>query len=200
MIANINGGTRASGTPGYDASAQYVARMLRRAGYSVRLQEFTFPFFRDLAPGTLSQVAPTPTNYETGTFDYSASGDVTGTVVPIDVEFPPPGSRHDRLRLRTRRLPRATDRPRCRVDPARHLHVRSQGRQRGSGRIRRGLIFNEGQAGPHGAVRRHARHPCHIPVVGLSFATARRSTPPAEAGTVTVRLVTVDRVDPERTT
>ena len=45
-IANTNGGTRASGTPGYDASAQYVARMLRRAGYSVRLQEFTFPFFR----------------------------------------------------------------------------------------------------------------------------------------------------------
>src|SRR5829696_9908055 len=34
-IANQNGGTRASGTPGYDASADYVAGRLRAAGYTV---------------------------------------------------------------------------------------------------------------------------------------------------------------------
>ena len=50
-IANNNGGTRASGTSGYDASARYVARKLRQAGYEVTVQEFTFPFFEDLAPG-----------------------------------------------------------------------------------------------------------------------------------------------------
>ena len=65
-IANQNGGTRASGTPGYDASAQYVARRLRRAGYKVRVQEFDFPFFENLAPGTLDQISPTPTDYESG--------------------------------------------------------------------------------------------------------------------------------------
>ena len=65
-IANQNGGTRASGTPGYDASAQYVAQRLQAAGYRVREQEFTFPFFRDLAEPQLSQVSPTPTDYETG--------------------------------------------------------------------------------------------------------------------------------------
>ncbi len=48
-IANDNGGTRASGTPGYDASADYVVDRLERAGYAVRRQTFTFPFFRELA-------------------------------------------------------------------------------------------------------------------------------------------------------
>jgi hypothetical protein len=42
-IANQNGGTRASGTPGYDASAAYVQRRLEAAGYEVTAQEFTFP-------------------------------------------------------------------------------------------------------------------------------------------------------------
>jgi hypothetical protein len=32
-IANANGGTRASGTPGFAASADYVAGRLERAGY-----------------------------------------------------------------------------------------------------------------------------------------------------------------------
>ena len=88
-IANDNGGTRASGTPGYNASVDYVANRLRRAGYNVTIQEFTFPFFQNLAPGELEQVSPTPTVYTTGTFNYSGSGDVTGVVVPIDVQIPP---------------------------------------------------------------------------------------------------------------
>src|SRR5687767_4513578 len=89
-VANRNGGTRASGTPGYLASVEYVEGRLEAAGYEVTRQEFTFPFFRELAPAELDQVSPTPTTYETGTFNYSGSGEVTGTVVPIDVEIPPP--------------------------------------------------------------------------------------------------------------
>ena len=65
-IANDNDGTRASGTPGYNASVEYVKQRLKRAGYTVTIQEFTFPFFRNLAPGTLAQVSPTATTYETG--------------------------------------------------------------------------------------------------------------------------------------
>ena len=34
-IADANGGNRALGTPGYDASVEYVARTLRDAGYQV---------------------------------------------------------------------------------------------------------------------------------------------------------------------
>src|SRR3954470_6341155 len=49
-IANTNNGTRASGTPGYAASATYVKNTLKAAGYRVTEQEFTFPFFQELAP------------------------------------------------------------------------------------------------------------------------------------------------------
>lgn len=66
-IANANGGTRASGTPGYDASADYVARKLRRAGYRVTLQRFTFPFYREISPGVTAQVTPNAVSYETQT-------------------------------------------------------------------------------------------------------------------------------------
>jgi hypothetical protein len=44
-IADDNGGNRAAGTPGYDASADYVAARLREAGWRVRLQRVSFPFF-----------------------------------------------------------------------------------------------------------------------------------------------------------
>src|SRR3954469_24456166 len=40
-IADANGGNRALGTPGYDASVEYVARTLRDAGYAVETPEFT---------------------------------------------------------------------------------------------------------------------------------------------------------------
>ena len=39
--------------PGYNASAEYVVKKLRKAGYKVHKQKFTFPFFRDLAPDTM---------------------------------------------------------------------------------------------------------------------------------------------------
>jgi aminopeptidase S len=39
-IANANGGTRYVGTPGYAASANYVANQLRAAGYDVTIQSF----------------------------------------------------------------------------------------------------------------------------------------------------------------
>jgi Zn-dependent M28 family amino/carboxypeptidase len=40
-IADANGGNRALGTPGYDASVEYVAKTLRDAGYSVDTPEFS---------------------------------------------------------------------------------------------------------------------------------------------------------------
>ena len=42
-IADEHGGNRAAGTPGYDASADYVANRLRGAGYEVTVQQFDFP-------------------------------------------------------------------------------------------------------------------------------------------------------------
>jgi hypothetical protein len=44
-IADRNGGTRAAGTPGYSASVDYVAKQLREARWTVRVQSVRFPYF-----------------------------------------------------------------------------------------------------------------------------------------------------------
>ena len=90
-IADANGGTRASGTPGYDASADYVEERLERAGYVVTRQEFEFHAFAVEGPSTLNQTAPTPTTHVEGT-DYgptpqSEPGEVTAAVVPVDINL-----------------------------------------------------------------------------------------------------------------
>ena len=82
-IANRNEGTRAAGTPGYDASAAYVKGQLEKAGYVVTEQPFEFEYYQEVTPATLSQVAPAAIAYETGTFTYSGSGQVTGQIVPV---------------------------------------------------------------------------------------------------------------------
>ncbi|MGH3561552.1 MAG: PA domain-containing protein, partial [Mycobacterium sp.] len=45
-IANANGGTRALGTPGYDASLDYVVNTLRDHGFDVQTPEFSARVFR----------------------------------------------------------------------------------------------------------------------------------------------------------
>ncbi len=89
VIANRNEGTRASGLPGFDASADYVSAQLKKAGYKVKRQSFTFPFSRDLEPATLQQLTPENKTIETEAFDYSGSGDVTGPVTNINLSIPP---------------------------------------------------------------------------------------------------------------
>lgn len=52
-IADRNGGNRASGTSGYDASVDYVAGLLRNSGYTVTTPEFSYDE-RVSANGTLA--------------------------------------------------------------------------------------------------------------------------------------------------
>ncbi|MPZ89479.1 MAG: M28 family peptidase, partial [Nitriliruptorales bacterium] len=87
QIADANDGTRASGTPGYDASADYVAGLLSEAGYTVERQEFEFSFFQELSPAELEQLTPVAASYETGAFVYSGAGDVTAAVTPVDINL-----------------------------------------------------------------------------------------------------------------
>ena len=86
-IAGANGGTRAAGTPGYDASADYVAQRLEEAGWDVERQEFSFPFFDDPATSTLAiedgdQAWTVERDFRP--LIYSAAGDVTGPLAVID--------------------------------------------------------------------------------------------------------------------
>jgi Zn-dependent M28 family amino/carboxypeptidase len=86
-IADANGGTRAAGTPGYDASVDYVVDTLEAAGWSVTLHEFPFTFF---PPPTLQQLTPVNAVYPTGVFTGSGFGTVTGNVIPVDINLVPP--------------------------------------------------------------------------------------------------------------
>src|SRR3712207_5705361 len=100
-IANLNNGTRATGTPGYEASVAYVIARLERAGYNVRTEPFDYPTWQENAPPTLQAAGQTWTpgaaadddtpDVDFITFEFSASGD-TGTVpvVPVTNNVEPP--------------------------------------------------------------------------------------------------------------
>jgi hypothetical protein len=77
-------GTRAAGTDGYADSVEYVAGLLREAGYEVTLDpvEITFNF-----PAVLRQLTPVAATYETGVFTGSGSGRVEGQVIPVDINL-----------------------------------------------------------------------------------------------------------------
>lgn len=81
-IADANGGTRAAGTFGYDASVDYVADTLEAAGYTVELDPFDFTF---VPPPTLIQTAPFNEEYETGAFSGTGFGQVAGPVIAVDL-------------------------------------------------------------------------------------------------------------------
>ncbi|HEX2135297.1 MAG TPA: M20/M25/M40 family metallo-hydrolase [Microvirga sp.] len=89
-LAIANGNTRASGTPGYDRSADYVAEQLRGAGYAVRFEEFAFPFFEERSPPVLESKLQggDPVTYggeALRTLSNSGSGDVTAVLQPVDL-------------------------------------------------------------------------------------------------------------------
>ncbi|GGO22183.1 M28 family peptidase [Micromonospora parathelypteridis] len=94
-IASLNGGNRASGGPGYDRSADYVATMMRLAGYHVTRQPFQFNFCEDTG-SSFVQNAPTPTTYadqvDYDVMDCSGNGTTTGLVVPVDLALTTPNS------------------------------------------------------------------------------------------------------------
>lgn len=95
-IATANGGTRASGTPGYDASLAYVKDQLDATGYfTTRVQEFDFDFFQETADAQFQRVSPSPRQFVLNddflTMEYSGSRDVTGSVVATNDIVIPPG-------------------------------------------------------------------------------------------------------------
>jgi hypothetical protein len=88
-IAVANGGNRAAGSPGYDKSATYVAERLTAAGYEVRLEEFSFPFFEERSPPVLALVPPEAgpviPQSNVRTLRRSGTGDVAASLSPVDL-------------------------------------------------------------------------------------------------------------------
>lgn len=86
QIADDNGGNRALGTPGYDASVEYVADALRAKGFDVQTPEFSVRLF-DTEPGSVrlggSEFQARALEFTTGT------PGVTATLVAAPVDDTP---------------------------------------------------------------------------------------------------------------
>jgi Zn-dependent M28 family amino/carboxypeptidase len=196
-IANANGNTRSSGTPGYDASVAYVVSQLEAAGYDPVIQEFDFPFFEELAPAVFERTAPLPpTTYVVDqdffTMTYSGSGNVTALLQEVNNNMFPPGPDPSSSNAgcedadfagfvagRVALIQRGT----CAFyDKA--LNAQEAG---ASGVV----IFNEGQPGRTDAFAGTLGAPDFtIPVIGTSFAIAQDLHTRLGSGPVTVHVQT----------
>ncbi len=92
-IATANDGTRASGTPGYAASRDYVVDRLQAAGLDVTVQQFDLDFYRQTGPASFSHTSDDPDavfveGEDFEVLDYSGSG----TVQAVDVNFADPST------------------------------------------------------------------------------------------------------------
>ena len=140
-IADANHGTRVSGSPGYDASVDYVVQRLRAVGYTPDVQAFVFNTFVSLAPSVVERVSPAPTGQVTNTIlAYSGSGDVTAAVTAL------PGTPVDATPgcdvADFAGLPGRQDRP----GHAWQLHLRRQGSERACGRRGSAVIISTTRA------------------------------------------------------
>ncbi|MGH9132433.1 MAG: M28 family peptidase, partial [Ilumatobacteraceae bacterium] len=90
-IAEQNGNTRAAGTPGYDASVDYVAGRLESAGFDVTRQDFEFPYSEDNSQ--FEQTAPDAITYTVGedflAAQFTPNATASGVLEGVDLVLPP---------------------------------------------------------------------------------------------------------------
>lgn len=195
-ISEQNDGTRASGTPGYDASVDYVVSKLEAAGYKPWTQTFDFPFFQELATPIFERTAPTARTYdpatEFGTMTYASSGDVTANVQEVnDNQFPPgpdpsssnAGCEDSDFAGFTPGNVALIQRGTCFFED-KALNAQ----EAGASAV---VIFNEGQPGRTDPIIGTLSSPNFtIPVLGTSFAIGEELHTLLTAGSVTVHIVT----------
>jgi Zn-dependent M28 family amino/carboxypeptidase len=192
-ISDANGGTRASGTPGYDASADYVAGQLEDAGYQVSRQPFTYELFVETADPVVDVTSPDQPAYTPGedffTMEYSGAGDVTAAVTAVDVTVPPGASAN-------------TSTSGCEATdfagfPAGNIALIQRGtctfRTKVDNAVAAGaagaIIFNEGQTGRTGPINGTLGQPqAGIPAVGSTFAVGEQIYNLLRSGPVTTHL------------
>lgn len=203
-IADQNGGTRASGTPGYDASADYVVGLLQTAGYEITRQEFVYDQFSETADPVLDPTSPdlpayTP-NEDFITMEYSGSGDVTAPLQAVDLVLPPAAAAN-------------TSNSGCEEsDFANFVAGNIALLQRGTCTFRIKaenaaaagaagvIIFNEGQEGRTDTLSGTLGTPqLSLPVIGTSFEVGDELAELLGREPVTVRLATFTKVESKTT-
>lgn len=203
-IAERNGNTRASGTRGYDQSAKYVTDTLRRSGYSVRQQRFTFPSFQETGPSAFARTAPGARTYVDGTdyatMEYAGSGDVTQRVVPVDVVVPATGTANGNTSGCE-----ATD---FEGFPAGAIALLQRGTCAFGDKVRNAeaagagaaIVFNEGQEGRTDLLVGALGSEVGIPAVATTSAVGEELVAQAAAGEVRARVSTSTLTQEKTTT
>jgi aminopeptidase Y len=86
-ITDENDGTRAGGTPGQLRAAEFVAAELREAGYGVRMDVFSVPYFHETGQGIVSIGSQ---HFRSGAdfraMIFSAAGELSAPLVPVDFD------------------------------------------------------------------------------------------------------------------
>jgi Zn-dependent M28 family amino/carboxypeptidase len=203
-IANQNGGTRASGTPGFDASLAYVKGQLEATGYfNVTVQQFLFDVFRELAPPVFQRISPDPRDFvpndEFITMDYSETGDVTGQLVATNDIVIPPGATASTSNSGCEAadfVPASATEPQVALIQRGtcDFHVKAENAQAAG--YDAAIIFNEGQPDRSETLAGTltADDLSTIPVIGTSFAIGEELYNQVQAGTVVVRVATTTEI------
>ncbi len=199
-ISDASGGNRVGGSPGFNASRDYVMERMEDAGYEVSLHSFTFVYNADATPPTLSQVSPDSDGLR------RRRRLRVDDLLRLDPDHDEAGVRRrhrpatgaragsDDLRLRGRGLRRVPGRSH-RAHAARDVPIRPEG---ATWRPPRGaaasIIFNDGgDAGRIGVINGTLGEGVHGPAVGTSLAVG---TGPCQRDHD--REYRIDRDDPDR--
>jgi len=194
-IAERNGGTRASGTPGFAKSRDYVVGRLQAAGYTVTVQPFDFPFFQETQASTLERTGDGAKAYTQGPgndfniMQYSGSGDVTAAVTPVDVTLPPSAEPSSTSGCE------AAD---FAAFPTGNIALIQRGTCPFSDKVDNAvaagasavIIFNEGQKGRTDSQGGTLGSAKDVPVLFTSFDVGNELAQAAAAGAVTLHVVT----------
>ena len=88
--STLNGGNRVGGSPGYEASANYVTARLQAAGYTVRSHAFEFVFNADRTPPVLREQGGSEfvDGVDFASMTFSPNGDATAPVTAVDTVEP----------------------------------------------------------------------------------------------------------------
>ncbi len=204
-IANVNGGTRAAGTPGYDASLAYVKGLLDATGYfNVTVQPFLFDSFRELATPVFQRISPSPRTFTADvdfiTMDYSDTGDVTGQLVATNDIVIPPGATASTSNSGCEAAdftPASATQPQVALIQRGTCDFQVKAENAQAAGYDAAVIFNEGQPGREETLAGtlSADDQSTIPVIGTSFAIGEELYDQVKAGTVAVRVATTTEIE-----
>jgi hypothetical protein len=184
-VARRSGGSRESGSPGYERSVAYVAGQLREAGYRPRLHSFSFNLFRETRRPRFERLAPGARQYRPGrdfvTMLYSGGGAVSAQIAPVEPFTASSGCDRSQFAGFPRGAVALLRRGTC------FLFLKARNARAAGARAV--LIANEGTPGRRAPILGTLVRPgIGIPVLGVSSALGSELARAARAGTVRVRI------------